>query len=306
MYAIVGSGFGLYGYLPAIAGSLKCPVILPETVKLRFEARPELAIFEPFIRWAPTIYSALQQANIAVIAVPPRDQPGIVAECLEHKAIDAIVLEKPVAATPDCAEKVINSIMGSGLNCRVGYTFVHSAFAEDLLAADSTSPHDELTIEWLFTAYHFANDIHTWKRRHSQGGGALRFYGIHLIALLALLGYGEVIHSTLAGANSDEPERWLATLIGPGFQRASVILDSRSPVMSFRITRKANGKLDTITDVTDPFTPISQTSGTDRRAGYLSKLLRTLDEPDFYHHARVKDTQRLWERIERATQIGDA
>ena len=270
---------------------------------MRFAARPELAIYESLIRWAPNIVSALQQANVAVIAVPPEEQPGITAECLRHAGIATIVLEKPVAATPRRAREVLDSIIDSGRRCRVGYSLLHTDFAEALLAADASTADDRLTIEWTFMAHHFANNLDTWKRRHAQGGGALRFFGIHLVALLALLGYRDASHSTLAGENPGEPERWLATVTGPGKAIASVVLDCRSPLKSFRIARDRNGNHEEVVDLADPFWSMPQADGTDRRVDYLSRLLRTLNEPDLLHHARLMDTQRLWERIEAATQI---
>lgn len=303
IYAIVGNGFGLYGYLPAIAGALDCSVVLPESARVRFTARPELAVFDSFIRWAPNIASALQQANVAVIAVPPEEQQGITAECLRHAGITTIVLEKPVAASPGRAREVLDSIIDSGRRCRVGYTLLQTDFAEALLAADAYTSDDPLTIEWSFMAHHFANGVDTWKRLHKQGGGALRFYGIHLVALLALLGFREVSHSSLTGSNPGEPERWLATVTCPKGRSATLVLDCRSPISAFRITRKRNGNQEELVDLPDPFWSLHHADATDRRVGYLSRLLRSLDEPDSEHHALLMDIQWLWERIESVTQI---
>jgi predicted dehydrogenase len=303
IYAIFGSGFGLYGYLPAIAGALNATVILPESARVKFTARPELAIFESSIRWASNVSSALQQANAAVIAVPPEEQPGIAAECLRHRGIDTIVLEKPVAVTPRHAHEVLDSIMGAGRKCRVGYTLLNTAFAEALLTSDDTAEFDHLTIEWSFMAHHFSNDVDTWKRRHVQGGGALRFFGIHLVALLALLGYRNAVHSAVMCTNPGEPDRWLATVMSPGGRSASVVLDCRSPMASFRITRKCNGKKEDCVNLFDPFFSAQQADAPDRRVSCLSKLLGSLDEPDAYHHARLMEIQHLWEQIEEVTQI---
>jgi predicted dehydrogenase len=302
-YAIVGSGFGLYGYIPAIAGNLECTVILPESARVKFAARPELAPFSPSIRWAPSIDSALQQASVAVIAVPPQEQAAIAFECIRHAGIGAIVLEKPVASSPGLAREVLESIIGAGRRCRVGYTLLQTDFAEALLAEDASSVDVPLNIEWTFMAHHFANDIDTWKSSHAQGGGALRFYGIHLVAFLALLGYREATHSTLVGEKPGEPERWLATMKGPGKANASVVLDCRSTLKAFRIARERNGNQEYVVDLEDPYWPIAQADGTDRRVDYISRLLETLDEPDLLHHEHLIETQRLWERIEAATQI---
>jgi len=53
----------------------------------------------------------------------------------------------------------------------------------DLLFLDTWHSYKQLKAD------HFKNNKDNWKRDHKQGGGPLRFYGIHLIAVLAELGY---------------------------------------------------------------------------------------------------------------------
>ena len=48
---IVGSGFGLYGYLPALVEVGKMNVILPGRYKDKFLARSELKIYADYIHW---------------------------------------------------------------------------------------------------------------------------------------------------------------------------------------------------------------------------------------------------------------
>lgn len=302
MYAIAGAGFGLYGYLPAIAGARGGTVVLPESVRAKFEARPELAPFAGAIRWAPDLDAALASASVAVVAVPPAEQPGVVERCLRHPGIGALVLEKPVAATPGEARVVLDAIAKAGKRCRVGYTLLETAWADRLLEAPAAAD-EPLDIEWSFQAHHFARGVATWKRRHAQGGGALRFYGIHLVALLARLGYRDATHSRLAGADPREPERWLATVAGPGLAEATVVLDCRSPATVFRLVRKRSGFERRLVDLADPFESAPPAGETDRRVAPVARLLATLDEPDEPHRSRLADVQRLWERIEAVTRI---
>ena len=303
MYAIAGAGFGLYGYLPAIAGARGGTVVLPESTRAKFAARPELAPFASAIQWAPDLDAALARASVAVIAVPPMEQPAIVARCLRQPGIGAIMLEKPVAATPGEASAVLESIAGAGRRCRVGYTLLETDWADRLLESPAKSADDSLAIEWSFMAHHFAKGADTWKRCHAQGGGALRFYGIHLIALLSRLGYRDASRSTLAGANPGEPERWLATVTGPGLADCSVVLDCRSPATVFRIARKRAGFERVVVDLADPFESTPPAGGTDRRVAPVARLLATLDEADEPHRSRLAQAQQLWERIEAVTRI---
>ena len=59
------------------------------------EARPELARFAPSIEWAPDRGAALARASVAVIAVPPDEQPGIVDECIA-KGVKRLWLQESV------------------------------------------------------------------------------------------------------------------------------------------------------------------------------------------------------------------
>ena len=51
MFAILGSGFGLYGYLPALVEGCEQPVVLPERYRARFDERSELARFAINVQW---------------------------------------------------------------------------------------------------------------------------------------------------------------------------------------------------------------------------------------------------------------
>jgi len=303
VYAIAGAGFGLYGYLPAIAGARGGTVVLPETARAKLAARPELARFIPAVRWAPDLEAAFAQARIAVLAVPPAEQPALVGRCLRHPGIEALVLEKPVAPTPAQAHEVLASIARAGRRCRVGYTMLQADWADGLRAAPAIEP---LAIDWDFMAHHFATGIDTWKRHHAQGGGALRFYGIHLVALLARLGYREAIRSSLAGADPGQPDRWLATLSGPGLAPCTVSLDSRSARKAFRIVRGPEGAGRAQVALGDPFEAPPPPGGTDRRVAVLARFLASLDEADAPHRHLQDQAQRLWERIEATTVFGTA
>lgn len=301
MHAIAGAGFGLYGYLPAIAGGRGGTVVLPESSRARLAARPELARFLPAVRWAPDLDAAFAQARVAVIAVPPAEQPALVERCLRHPGLEALVLEKPVAATPEEAREVLESIARAGRRCRVGYTLLETDWAKAICAEPSDEP---WSIEWSFLAHHLAKGVDTWKRHHDRGGGALRFYGIHLVALLAGMGYREAIHSSIEGAEPGHPDRWRATLSGPGVGNCTVSVDSRAPTTAFRITRGAAGARSPRVHLADPFDAPPAPGGIDRRVAILERLLANLEEPDAPHHALQAEAQRLWERIEAVTAAG--
>ena len=71
--AILGSGFGLYGYLPALQ-ALGCRVVLPLRYRSIIENRAELSGFAERIGWAADDTDAIDQADAVVVARRPADQ----------------------------------------------------------------------------------------------------------------------------------------------------------------------------------------------------------------------------------------
>ncbi len=105
MYTIIGSGFGLYGYLPAIIKGLQGEVVLPERYLPKIRVRPELKDLEECILWVKNKELALQKATKLIVAVPPSIQSEVVRNSIESSKIKTVYIEKPVAPTPKDAIK---------------------------------------------------------------------------------------------------------------------------------------------------------------------------------------------------------
>lgn len=157
------------------------------------------------------------------------------------------------------------------------------------------------SLDWTFLAHHYRNDLANWKRYDTEGGGALRFYGIHLIALLAELGYDDVSASMAWGPSDAETQRWGATFISPSLAPFTANIDSRAGETLFRIMlHGASQGTDTIASQPDPFSGERSTSpqGQDVRVAVLERLCRSLSEDDDDHARRQQAIIRLWTRVE--------
>ena len=73
MYTIVGKGFGLYGYLPAVLLN-NSKLILTKDYKSYVEQRSDVDIFLNQIDWSKNILEAVQQSNNIILAIPPLEQ----------------------------------------------------------------------------------------------------------------------------------------------------------------------------------------------------------------------------------------
>jgi predicted dehydrogenase len=299
-FVIVGGGFGLYGYLPAVLGSFPSRVVLRQELKLIVNRRPELECYLDRIDWAESLDSALNGATGVVIAVPPSAQYELVQQVLKYSSVSRIVIEKPVAPNADLASRTIDAIRAAQRSFRIGYTFLDAEWAHRLRAF-ATSSDRSIRIEWAFCADHFSSSKLTWKRSHSAGGGALRFYGIHLIALVASMGYSEVSFSALDGAVRDEPENWLAEFVGNKLPSFTVAVRTKSDHPSFQVEVVELGEARTLHSSASPFPAFRSAQKEDTRVESLRHLLSTFSQSDSSFTALYESVNDLWQTVEDAT-----
>jgi predicted dehydrogenase len=295
--AILGSGFGLYGYLPALL-TQRCRVLLPERYRAVVEGRAELSGLAAEIDWVADEKEAIDLADALVVARRPADQAGVLAEILGKPRLKRVLLEKPLAQNPAAAAKLQDRIEASGKIIRMGYTFGFTDWGQNLMARAGGSSGD-IRIRWTFRANHYAADRPTWKRYDAEGGGALRFYGIQLICLLAKLGFDTVLASHVTSARSGEAESWRAKLVNNEGSRCDLEVDSNSEHSRFSVDAPAHS-----TSLPDPFA--EQPAGAqDRRVPALMSLCQEMLTSQQTPHLWYAKTIALWRAIEDATVRSD-
>jgi hypothetical protein len=288
MFTVLGSGFGLYGYLPALLESFPDDVVMPEVSRERIAARSELTPYVPRVRFVANRDAALALADGAVIATPPAAQPDLVAECLAQPRLRTLVLEKPLAVTPHDAQSLLAQVRGAGRRVRVGYTLLHAPWTEAFAWPHSGPP---VEITWRFMAHHFAANLDNWKRHAQQGGGALRFFGVHLFPFLSRQGYDRVTASEI----SQDAVSWRATFTGPRVPECRIEVDSCSPGSCFDI---AAGEAKLI-QLADPFGPPHVAGSEDRRVAVLKRLFATFGEGDESWYGLYDAANELWMQAEK-------
>ena len=70
-YLILGSGFGLYGYLPAVLSKKNNTVYLEKKYKKIINSRKELTIYKNKIVWIQNYLSNLEIIDYLIIAKVP-------------------------------------------------------------------------------------------------------------------------------------------------------------------------------------------------------------------------------------------
>jgi hypothetical protein len=304
-FTILGSGFGMYGYLPALM-KLGLEVVLPLRYQSMLIARPELTQYLSRVVWSAGVEDALARSSGAVVALRPADQAIWIPRLVRMPNIRQLILEKPIAPAPELAASLLAIVDDAGKRYRVGYTFRFTPWAHQLRAA-LAGPVEGISLHWNFLAHHYRADLANWKRFNSTGGGALRFYGIHAIALLAELGYDDVSSSTIWGPSDTETERWEATFLGRDLCPFKLKVNSRAGDTFFRIVAHRGKQIaETLVDQADPFSSVGSNGlqAQDSRVGVLERLCRSLGDADGTHAQRQKSILALWADVEQNTRRG--
>ena len=183
---IYGSGFGLYGYLPAIY-KFSTKIYLNKKYELFFNSRNELAKFESKIIWYTNINKIIQKIDYLIIAKRPQDQSRVINSFLNKRnKIKHFFLEKPIACTPKKSSNLLKKIYLKKINYSVGFLFEYTSWFKLIKNQIKNKKNNNILIKWNI----IKNDAkNSWKYNHKIGGGLIRYYGVHFIKLFSDLNF---------------------------------------------------------------------------------------------------------------------
>jgi predicted dehydrogenase len=300
MLGIFGSGFGLYGYLPALADRSSDPIFLPARYREKFLQRHELAKFYGRIIWAASEAEILETVDTLVIARRPADQVRLFQLCSQYPNIKKLMLEKPLGPNPNPADILLAQAQGLRLHVRVGYVFTKTLWASRMKEHLAQADTERIDIEWRFLADHFRYNKDNWKRDPVQGGGPVHFYGIQILALLAEIGFDQVDCATVSSRDGLWPDCLSAEFNGRGLPRLRLVTDCRSDTDCFLIRSTGRfGHVD-LCDMPEPFADISRFGATqsfDRRCGLIQKIYDSFMESDDSYFTTYQAINRLWAEL---------
>ena len=180
---IYGSGFGLYGYLPAIY-KFSTKIFLNKKYRVFFNSRSELAKFKSRIVWYENINNTIHKIDYLVIAKRPSDQSRIIKSLLrKNNKIKHFFLEKPISSTPKKTINLLKILYTKKINFSVGFLFEYTSWAKLIKKHLSIKKKNKIFIKWNILKK--INSTKSWKYNFNEGGGLLRYYGIHLIKLFS-------------------------------------------------------------------------------------------------------------------------
>ncbi len=300
-FSIIGSGFGFYGYLPALAEKKENIIFIPEGYRSTLNQRKELTPYKESISFLPSIEACLDQCEALVVASIPSLQTSIVDEALKRKNINTLFLEKPLSRTPLESIDLLERLIESHKKFRINYSFFYSCWWDDLRTLLEENKASKVVIDWKFNAYHFSNNLKNWKRYHQDGGGVLRFYGIHLIAVLARMGY-KVSTSLLESENEGEPHSWYASFYSKNFPNVEINLSTTSLVKEFSVKTLVQGVSKVVLNLENPFQKEEVIQNQDIRVSLLKGFIKSQDVSSCLFEKWYSQVNALWLDIETLTE----
>ena len=183
---ILGSGFGLYGYIPSI-NSFSKKIYLKKKYKEFYYSRKELVKFSKKICWYSNLNEVIKKIDYVVIAQRPIDQNKNLKFFLKKKnKIKHFFLEKPLGKNPIISKRMIVDLNKKKIRYSLGFIFEFTKWY-NFLKKKIKKNNNNFNIFWSIKKD--TNSKKSWKHNNSQGGGILRFYGIHFIKIFSDLNF---------------------------------------------------------------------------------------------------------------------
>ncbi len=179
---IIGSGFGLYGLLPAFSNLNGCQVVAfcgkqTDRVLKNCEVYGVPNLYE---NWEEMLDS--EDLDAVAIAVVPDIQYDICFSAIK-KGI-AVFAEKPLAISVKQAKELVKISQKQKITNCVDFIFPEVYAFDKLkkfLIEKKFGTITDIDLQWDFLSYDIKNKIVSWKTDPQRGGGALSFYFSHCL-----------------------------------------------------------------------------------------------------------------------------
>ncbi len=201
---ILGSGFGLYGYLVALReAKLKNKIYTLLKYKKLFIKRNDLAKHYKNVFFCNNEKEIIKRSYYLIFAKRPLDQEKFIKKIL--KLNKNLFLEKPLASTPEKSLKLIKILIKKKIKFKIGFLFYYLNWFQKLIKSKKKN----IRIKWNFYSSDLKKKKYTWKINDKiPGGGLINFYGIHFIFLITFLGKIKKIKSKLTYNKMIQPVKW--------------------------------------------------------------------------------------------------
>ena len=182
---IVGSGFGLYGLLPAFNATVGCKVISICSSKTQrlLEYYQNIGLKKIYSDWQ--VMLANEKLDAIALAVPPNMQYQIAKVAIGRGL--HIFAEKPLAVTYKQAKELLDLAEKNKIKHSVDFLFPEIEEwkkVKDLIDKKVLGKLKQICLNWDFLSYDIENRRSSWKTDSALGGGALSLYFSHSLYYL--------------------------------------------------------------------------------------------------------------------------
>ena len=175
---IIGSGFGIYGYLPSIIKISKNLYLKNKYQKIYLNRDFPKKYLSKII-WYSDIKLIINKVDYVVIAQNPKNQHSIIKKIIKTKRLKHLFLEKPISNTPKNSLFLVKKLKENKIKFSIGFLFKYLNWYKFI--SKRLTLNKKFNIIWEIK---INNKNNLWKYDQSSGGGLLRFYAIHFIRLL--------------------------------------------------------------------------------------------------------------------------
>jgi len=171
--AIVGSGFGMYGLLPAFSGIEECKVVsICGKNSERMQNYCKKLSLNRYADWREMLQK--EKPDAVAIAVIPKHQYEIAKYALENGI--AVFAEKPLTTSVDTSLELNKLAKKKSLPNMLDFLYPEIPELHEAKKAIENGLIGEIlniNVDWTFLSYDLRNSIKSWKTDVEQGGGAL-------------------------------------------------------------------------------------------------------------------------------------
>lgn len=182
---IIGSGFGLYGLLPAFNQTTGCKVISicgRKTERLVNYCK-SIGLKKIYTDWQGMLDQ--EKLDAIALAVTPNAQYEIAKVAIEMGI--NIFAEKPLAANYKQAKELLDLATKKKITHTVDFIFPEIEAwkkVKQLIDKNALGRLKQIFVNWDFLSFDIKNKLSSWKTDTSKGGGALSFYFSHSLYYL--------------------------------------------------------------------------------------------------------------------------
>lgn len=289
---ILGSGFGLYGYLPCFLNN-KHKVYTLLRYKKKILYRKDLRKYEKKINFVSNTNELLNISDIIIIAKRPSDQEYLVKKIIKKKLfLKEYIFEKPFCSSPLKSIRYFNLLIKRKVMFRIGYLFFYTEFFKKFLK----NKNKNIKLIWKFKSFDLNKKKLTWKLNHRNGGGIIRFYAIHFFPLLSMIGKNWKITKSEILIKKNFPISWEFECFFK-LKRLSIYIDINSTNNNFKFetTKKY------IYEAHSPFGDTATIRNQDYRIKFIKKLIN--DNRKKFLLKNYYNSLKIWKNIEDRTKV---